>query len=68
MQLFKPSWMRSSAPSDSDNKFIGIEHLSDEELEDILKEVEESAEKLHEERRKRERGDSKPPTPRRKTA
>jgi low affinity Fe/Cu permease len=42
--------------SDSDNKFIGIEHLSDEELEDILKEVEQNAEKLHAERRQREGG------------
>jgi low affinity Fe/Cu permease len=33
--------------SDSDNEFIGIEHLSDEELEKILEEVERSAEKLH---------------------
>ncbi len=40
---------------DSDNKFIGIEHLSDEELEEILEEVEQNAEKLHAERRKRER-------------
>lgn len=40
--------------SDSDNKFIGIEHLSDEELDDILKEVEQNAKKLHAERRKRE--------------
>jgi low affinity Fe/Cu permease len=39
--------------SDSDNKFIGIEHLTDEELEDILAEVEKSAEKLHAEHRKR---------------
>src|SRR5688572_6509478 len=39
--------------SDSDNKFIGIEHLSDEELEDILAEVEQNVEKLHAERRKR---------------
>jgi low affinity Fe/Cu permease len=38
---------------DSDNKFIGIEHLSDEELEAILEEVEQSAEKLHAERRRR---------------
>lgn len=38
---------------DTDNKFIGIEHLSDEELEAILSEVEQSAEKLHAERRKR---------------
>ena len=39
--------------SDSDNKFIGIEHMTDEELDAILHEVEASAEKLHEERRKR---------------
>jgi low affinity Fe/Cu permease len=39
--------------SDSDNKFIGIEHLSDEELEAILEEVEAKAQKLHDERRKR---------------
>lgn len=38
---------------DSDNEFIGIEHLSDEELENILKRVERNAEKLHAERRKR---------------
>ncbi len=43
--------------SDSDNKFIGIEHLSDEELEAILDEVEQSAEKLHAERRRRSRTD-----------
>ncbi|WP_395647764.1 low affinity iron permease family protein [Terricaulis sp.] len=41
---------------DSDNKFIGIEHLTDEELEAILEEVEQSAHKLHEELRKRESG------------
>jgi low affinity Fe/Cu permease len=39
--------------SDSDNKFIGIEHMTDEELDAILLEVEQSAEKLHAERRKR---------------
>ena len=39
--------------SDSDNKFIGIEHLSDEELETILEEVEQYAERLHSERRGR---------------
>ncbi len=54
--------------SDSDNKFIGIEHMSDEELEAILKDVEQSAQKLHEERRKRERDDAKAPTRKRKTA
>jgi low affinity Fe/Cu permease len=40
---------------DSDNKFIGIEHLTDEELEAILEEVEEGAEKLHEELRERKK-------------
>jgi low affinity Fe/Cu permease len=40
---------------DSDNKFIGIEHLSDEELEEILAEVEQYAERLHAERRSRKR-------------
>jgi low affinity Fe/Cu permease len=39
--------------SDSDNKFIGIEHLTDEELERILEEVERKAERLHDERRQR---------------
>lgn len=39
--------------SDSDNKFIGIEHLSDEELEAILREVEQKAAKLHAARRAR---------------
>jgi low affinity Fe/Cu permease len=43
--------------SDSDNKFIGIEHLSDQELEAILAEVEEKAQMLHAERRKRGRSD-----------
>ena len=38
---------------DADNKFIGIEHLTDEELEEILEEVEQNAARLHEERRKR---------------
>jgi low affinity Fe/Cu permease len=38
---------------DSQNKFIGIEHLSDEELEAILEEVEQYAEHLHAERRLR---------------
>ena len=42
---------------DSDNKFIGIEHLSDQELEAILAEVEEKAQMLHAERRKRGRSD-----------
>ena len=38
---------------DSDNEFIGIEHLTDEELEQILAGVEQEAKKLHAERRKR---------------
>jgi low affinity Fe/Cu permease len=38
---------------DSDNKFIGIEHLSDEDLECILDEVEQKAQRLHAERRQR---------------
>jgi low affinity Fe/Cu permease len=39
--------------SDSDNEFIGIEQVSDEELEQILKRVERDAEKLHKERAQR---------------
>jgi low affinity Fe/Cu permease len=39
---------------DSDNKFIGIEHLSDEELEKILEDVERNAERLHKERASRQ--------------
>jgi low affinity Fe/Cu permease len=38
---------------DAENRFIGIEHLTDEELDVILKEVEANAEKLHAERRHR---------------
>lgn len=38
---------------DSDNKFIGIEHLSDHELEEILDQVEQYAVNLHAERRAR---------------
>jgi low affinity Fe/Cu permease len=38
---------------DSSNKFIGIEHLTDEELREILEEVECYAEKLHQTRRER---------------
>jgi low affinity Fe/Cu permease len=41
---------------DSDNKFIGIEHLSDEELEKILAEVESNARRLHRERAARQNG------------
>ncbi len=40
--------------SDSDNEFIGIEHLSDEELESILAEVEQSARRLHKARAQRQ--------------
>ena len=47
--------------SDSDNKFIGIEHLSDEELEAILEEVEQAAHRLHKERRSRQSGKAKTP-------
>lgn len=39
--------------SDSANEFIGIEHLSDEELEQILERVEQDAKKLHRERAQR---------------
>jgi low affinity Fe/Cu permease len=39
--------------SDSDNKYIGIEHLSDEELEKVLEDVERNAQKLHKERARR---------------
>ena len=38
---------------ESDDKFIGIEHLSDEDLAAILKEVEQNAERLQAERRRR---------------
>jgi low affinity Fe/Cu permease len=40
---------------DSSNKFIGIEHLTDGELKEILDEVECYAEKLHATRRERRR-------------
>ena len=47
---------------DADNKFIGIEHLTDEELKAILEEVEQNAHQLHEERRRREKsGEKKSP-------
>jgi low affinity Fe/Cu permease len=36
--------------SGSDDKFIGIEHLSDEDLEKILADVERKAARLHQER------------------
>ena len=38
---------------EANNEFIGIEHLDDHELEEILEEVEAYAEKLHAERRRR---------------
>ena len=38
---------------DADNKFIGIEHLTDEELKAILEEVEENTHQLQAERRRR---------------
>jgi low affinity Fe/Cu permease len=45
---------------DADNKFIGIEHMTDEELKAILQEVEKNAHQLHEERRRREERGEKP--------
>ena len=45
----------------ADNEYIGIEHLTDEELRVILQEVEKNAQRLHEERRRRaDDGDTKP--------
>ena len=41
------------AVTDADNEFIGIEHLTDQELKLILHEVEQNAHRLHEERRRR---------------
>jgi len=41
------------AITDAKNEYIGIEHLTDEELKEILRKVEQNAEKLHSERRKR---------------
>jgi len=41
------------ATTDAKNEYIGIEHLTDEELKEILKRVEQNAEKLHGERRRR---------------
>lgn len=38
---------------DASNEFIGIEHLTDEDLKEILEKVEENAHQLHEERRRR---------------
>jgi low affinity Fe/Cu permease len=38
---------------DADNEFIGIEHLTDKELKEILDKVEQNAHRLHEERMRR---------------
>jgi low affinity Fe/Cu permease len=38
---------------DADNEFIGIEHLTDQELKVILEKVEQNATRLHDERRRR---------------
>jgi low affinity Fe/Cu permease len=38
---------------DADNEYIGIEHLTDQELKVILERVEQNAERLHNERRSR---------------
>jgi low affinity Fe/Cu permease len=38
---------------DADNEFIGIEHLTDQELKEILRKVEQNAHRLHEERTRR---------------
>jgi low affinity Fe/Cu permease len=43
------------ASAKADNKFIGIEHLTDEELKRILEEVEQNADRLHAERKRRGR-------------
>jgi low affinity Fe/Cu permease len=44
---------------DAQNKFIGIEHLSDKELEAILEEVEQNAKDLHEELKSRKEKEAK---------
>lgn len=41
------------ATVDADNEYIGIEHLTDEELKGILAKVERNAHRLHEERKRR---------------
>jgi low affinity Fe/Cu permease len=46
----------------ADNGYIGIEHLSDEELHKILREVERNAERLHDERRRRHAPAKRSPT------
>ena len=38
---------------DADNEFIGIEHLTDKELKEILQKVEQNAHRLHDERLRR---------------
>jgi low affinity Fe/Cu permease len=38
---------------DADNEYIGIEHLTDRELKEILRKVELNAHRLHEERQRR---------------
>ena len=38
---------------DADNEFIGIEHLTDKELKEILAKVEQNAHRVHQERRRR---------------
>ena len=43
---------------EADNKFIGIEHLTDEELKAILEEVEQNAHRLHHERSRRQKTNS----------
>ncbi len=53
--------------SDSGNEFIGIEHLSDEELDEILKKVERNAERLHKERSQRKPKPKAPAKPRKPT-
>jgi low affinity Fe/Cu permease len=48
--------------SDSDNEYIGIEHLSDEELDEVLAKVEQYARRLHKERRTRAGASAPQPT------
>ncbi|HVY89975.1 MAG TPA: low affinity iron permease family protein [Hyphomonadaceae bacterium] len=44
------------AVAGADNEYIGIEHLTDQELKAILEEVEKNAHRLQEERRRRAKG------------
>ena len=61
---------------DADNEFIGIEHLTDEELREILAKVEANATRLHGERTRRQgkspktaaKGTSSSPVARKETA